>query len=79
MPTMPERMTKVETKVEAIDKRTENTDKKVDLLVAWMNEERGAKEERERNARRTKTLFGAAATLLGAIGGAIFSVINGGS
>lgn len=79
MPTMPERMATVETKVNNIDRRTEETDKKVDRLISWMDEERGARLERERNARRNKTIFGAAATLLGAAGSAIFQWITGGS
>lgn len=72
-------MATVETKVDTIDRRTEKTDKKVDLLISWMDEERGAKQERERNARRNKTIFGAAATLLGALGSAVFNAISGGS
>jgi len=79
MPTMPERMATVETKVETIDRRTEDTDKKVDLLVGWMNEERGAKLQRDRDARRNRTVVGAAATLLGALGSAAYNLIFGGS
>lgn len=78
MPTMPERMATVETKVSAIDSRTANTDHKVDLLVSWMHEQRGVKKERERTQRRDRAILGIVASLFGALGSALFSAVNGG-
>lgn len=46
MPTMPERMATVETKVSRIDSTVTAIDSKVDILLAWQNQERGAKAQR---------------------------------
>ena len=55
MPTIPERLATLETKVAVIETNTTETKGDVKLLLAWRNEERGAKAQRALSMKQLGT------------------------
>ena len=72
MPTLPERMAVVETKVTKVERVTDRIEHKVDELIAWRDEERGARKQRAASLRWIATGL----TVLSAIVSAIVAAVT---
>lgn len=77
MPPMGERMAAVEATVSDVKSDVAEVKADVKLLVSWMNEERGAKAQRQTTQRRDRAILGGVASVLGFLGSAFFSFFFG--
>ena len=76
MPTMPERMTAVETELKSVKEDVTVIKGDVKRLVSWVSEERGARAQRSDSNRKAMAIMTGAASLFAAIIGFLVDLIT---
>lgn len=77
MPTMPERMSVVETDVRTVRSDVGEIKGDVKLLLGWMHEERGKRAALASERRKLLALLTALATTAGGVAGAAIKMLGG--
>ena len=75
MPTMPERMSVVETELKSVKTDVAEIKSDVKTIVGWMNEERGAREQRSSGEKKMLAVVSAIAGLIAACVGFVVDAL----